>query len=214
MRAARSLLGEHVEDTTDEIDHNDIDSGPSIPLLNNPNLITIEPTSPSQDKNTPSAVTKDVEMTSDQSTSPVVEPVDEQMDFNWNMDPLRSPSPSLPDPITTAEPSNSVSTLELLASQSIIQQSVLTSCLLRTVAFPAPSALPLSHPKPKLLAPGASSPDPWTLLGHKQPKTPAPLAPGAKFPIPPNANLLPAISQPPPTSTNVLKLHAAAEAEA
>ena len=167
MRAACSLLGEHVEDTTDEVDHNDIDSGPSIPLLNNPNLITIEPTSPSQNKNTSSAVTKDVEMTSDQSTSPVVEPVNEPMDFNWNMDPLRSPSPSLPDPITTAEPSNSVSTLELLASQSIVQQSVLTSRLLRTVASPAPSALPLSHPKPKPLAPGASSPDPWTLLGHK-----------------------------------------------
>ena len=167
MRVARLLLGEHVEDTTDEIDHNDIDSSLSIPLLNNPNLIMIEPTSPSQDKNMPSAITKDVEMTSDQSTSPVVEPVDEQMDFNWNMDPLRSPSPSLPDPITTAEPSNSISTLELLASQSIVQQSVLTSCLLCTVASPAPSALPPSHPKPKLLAPSASSPNPWTLLGCK-----------------------------------------------
>ena len=162
--------------------------------------------------------------------------INQQTDFDWNMvpSPESGLSPhllaqSLPYALPNPESSNTTSMLDMPLSQIgeipdqrsgfEMTQGVLSPRLQHTSGqVPAPVEPSLVPPRPKPapapLGPGAILPGPWATLGRRRPKALALSTPNINLRASSPPNIPSAISQPPPTSVNVLKLRAAAEAEA
>lgn len=170
----------------------------------------------------------------------IIEPskmFDQQLDLDWDQAPQfpepeptsHSHNPFQSNPLPNMDDLHIAPTLEFSATRSggipdqrpgfELNESVRSPPLHHLSVQASASvlpAVPASRPKP-IPAPllhGAVLSDPWADLGRRRPKTPTVLAPGARLPDFPNSNKPPVISKPPPNSVSVLKLRAAAEAEA